>query len=209
MLDDTVSHGIAFWSRQPRWPIERVRTIPGQVRGVLLRDWAPLLDRRWGAGAAQRVRDRAGDLAQAVPDAPRSDQWLPIAAQIALTDAIIDEFLAGDALRLEPLLTQDTVRDLGLPRRMLLRAYGPVAGYRRVADAYQRAYDIGHCQADVRDHGAVVRCMGATAFGNPTWRTLHLIGHGIALALLTGRSDCTVAGRAMESGGFEFGVRWR
>ncbi len=202
-------HGIEVWSREPRWPLARVRSVPGQVRGVLLRDWALHLDRRWGEGASRKVLDRVGDLAAQVPDAPSSEQWLPVAAQIALTDAIIDLFLAGDALQLEALLLDDTTRDLSLPRRMLVRAFGPHAGYKRVTAAYQRAYDIGRCEAEVRDHGAVVRCVGAEAFGNPTWRTLHLIGHRIALSLLTGRNDSEVLGRALSDDSFELTVRWK
>lgn len=200
--------GLDVWSSRPRWPQAQVLALPGQVRGVLLRDWAPLLDRRWGADASARVRSRVGDLARGVPDQPSSEVWLPLAAQIALTDAIIDTFLGGDASRLHDVLREDTTADLSLARRMLARAFGPQAGYKRVVSVYQRVHDVGHFEADMGDRGALLRCSGAAAFGNPTWRTLHLIGHSIALSLLTGRKDPEVLGRELGEDGFEIRVRW-
>ena len=200
--------GLEVWSSRPRWPQAQVLALPGQVRGVLLRDWAPLLDKRWGDDASGRVRSRVGVLARGVPDRPGSETWLPLAAQIALTDAIIDTFLGGDASRLHSLLREDTTADLSLGRRMVARAFGPQAAYKRVVGVYQRVHDIGNFEAEVSDRSAMLRCSGAQAFGNPTWRTLHLIGHSIALSLLTGSKDPEVFGRELGDDGFEIRVRW-
>src|SRR5690606_18481625 len=63
----SIEHGgpVKRWSleelaREPRWPLERTMALPGQVRGNALRSWGVHVRNRFGATAADKVRDTLG-----------------------------------------------------------------------------------------------------------------------------------------------------
>jgi hypothetical protein len=193
---------------QPRWSHERTATLTGRSRGILMLKWAENVRRRWGELVLANVRKRAGDIAALVPDAPDARDWLPAAAQIALTDAIIDLCLQGDARRLEALVLADALRDVTRLHRLLARAMGPHGGYRQVQAVYHKLYDIGRYRAEVGPCTAVVHCSGAALFGNPTWRLLQMVAHKGALQLLTGREDGEIMGLGDQPDSFWLRMRW-
>lgn len=202
-------HAIAHFAEQPRWPLQRIAALPGRCRGVLLRDWAVHCRRRWGAAAPDALRARLGSLAETLLDRPGHEDWLPAAAQVAINDAIIDGYLAGSAAALEPLLREDASRDLTRMHRMLARAMGPAAAYKRVRGLYLRIYDAGGVRAEFGSDGAQITCVDAPLYGNPTWRVLQLFGHRAALFVLTGRDDAEVLGADIAADGFAIRLRWR
>ncbi|MSP93142.1 MAG: hypothetical protein EXR79_15300 [Myxococcales bacterium] len=191
------------------WPAERLAALAGRCRGVLLRDWADHCRRRFGPTSVTEVRARAGPVAALVPDQPDLRDWLPAAAQIALTDAIVACHLGGHTMRLEALLREDALRDLTRVHRLLARAMGPHGGYRQVQGVYHKLYDVGRFRADVGDRTAVLHCAGAELFANPTWRVLQLFAHRAALHVLTGRDDGEVTGVGDGNGGFWIRMRWK
>ena len=96
-----------------------------RIRGVLLQRWAAHCQERWGAEAVARIRSAADVPEQVLPDAPDPGTWYPVQAHLALTRAIVDQFLAGDVARLQSLAVADAVRNVGPVQRMALRALGP------------------------------------------------------------------------------------
>lgn len=200
---------LMHWTAQPRWPLERIVALPGRCRGVLLRDWAESCQRRFGRDAPDLLRATMGALGEALPDRPGQDDWLPAAVQVAVNDAIIDGYLHGNAAALEPLLREDAGRDLTRMHRILARAMGPAAAYKRVQGLYRRIYDAGQVRAESGDDGAQITCLDAALFGNPTWRSLQMFGHRAALLILTGKDDAEVLGADAGPEGFAIRLRWR
>lgn len=188
--------------------------VSGRVRGVLVRQWAAHCQRRWGADAAARVRAVAGDVAATLPDEPLDKAWYPAAAQLAVTDAIIDEYLSGDAALLRRLVCEDAVRGLGRMQRLALRALGPARAYARASQVYPQLYDVGRaagdgpfCQVQLRADACCFELTGAALFGHPTWRVLQLWAHAAALELLAGHVG-DVRGAALGDDGFAVEVVW-
>lgn len=169
--------------------------VPGQVRGVWLRRWAAHCQRRWGEGAVQRVRTAAGVPVAVLPDAPDERGWYPAAAQLAVTQAVIDLYLDGERARLQPLFEADALADLSRLQRLALRAWGPSRAYARLASLHPELCDVGTLHVALDGRGGELTYRGAPLFAEPLWRDLQRWAHGAALALLAG------AGQAVDLGG--------
>jgi hypothetical protein len=159
---------------EPPWEAARALALPGHCRGALLRDWAAHVSRRAGPGAVERLRAHLGLGPDLLPDHPPAERWYPVGYQLALTRAIIDLALGGDALALEPLLAEDTARARDKVLLFALRTLGPRRVLRGTSKVHAHLYDVGRAEADVADSSARLSFRGAAMFADPTWRILQL-----------------------------------
>lgn len=200
------------WAQEPGWSDAETWAVSGSVRGVLLRHWARHCRRRWGDAAVAQVQAVLSQALAAaghgfqLPDEPDETAWYPAALQLALTDAIVAICLHGDATQLGPLVRADSLRDLGPVQRLAARALGPARAYARAAAGYAHLYDVGQVHTYTRDSGCRLELRGAPLFVHPTWRTLQLWAHAVALEVLHGQPG-VVRGEALPDG-FAIDVAW-
>lgn len=191
---------------EPRWHASRVEALPGRCRGTLLKDWAANFSRHFGPDAVRHIRERLGvSLSGQLPDAPSQHEWLPVALQIRVTDIVIDDFLDGDALALEPVL-RDGLDRSGRVARALIRRLGPTV-LRGARQIHKQCYDTGSASARLSGRSVVLRSEGAEFMANPTWQLLQLIGHKLLLGL-SGHTMVQLEGRSPEPTAFEAHVSW-
>lgn len=168
---------------QPRWKSEQTLALPGTSRGDAIGAWAENLARRFGPQAIARVRARLpGQHAQIAPALTAKD-ILPVHAQLCLTEAIVDELLAGDLRALAPLITEDTRAGLGRVQLALVRTIGAHRALAQGARQFRAIYDRGTAEADTARGRARVVFRGHALFGHPTWRALQLMATGTLLEL--------------------------
>lgn len=198
---------VAYWARQPRWPLDRTLAVPGQVRGVALRHWAEHCARRWGSQAVERVRATWCQAHLQLPMRMDERAWYPAPLQLALTDTLVQTCLDGDTEALGPLVREDALRDLGTVQRLGARALGPARAYAKARAGYAHLYDVGQVETQARAQGCRMTLRGAALFEHPTWRTLQLWAHAIAVEVLHGKPG-VVLGEALAVGGFVIDVSW-
>lgn len=191
----------------PRWPADRVRTLPGRCRGSLLRSWADGVRRRWGDAGVATVREGLGPLSEALPDDPARDAWVPVAAQILATDLVIERLLGGDAAALEPLLHADTVRARDKVLGWVVRKVGPAAVYRASGRVHPHLYDVGSVEATVGAREVSLVWSGAALFECPTFHVLQLLGNRILLRMM-GHDLVEVGSAPGGPGRFALDLRW-
>lgn len=191
----------------PRWPAERTRALAGTCRGDLLGEWGANLTRRFGDEAVPRVRSRLGPTAAAVPDRIGPREWVPVVAQIDITEGIIDEYLGGDPLELYPLAAEDARRGVNRVSLALLRRLGPRRLFKMAPRIYHRVYDVGALEADVDRTSARLRFTGAPLFEHPTWRLLQLYANSTLLELAN-IAGAEVRGEEIGASAFGVDVRW-
>ena len=205
-VGETSTFRLETLAATPRWSAERVEALRGRCRGSLLKDWAANFSRHFGPGTAAHIRRALGpDLSAQLPDAPSQRQWLPVAAQIRVTDIVIDDLLGGDPLGLEALL-RDGLDRSGRVARAMIRRMGP-AILRGAGQIHQQCYDLGSASASVSRRSLVLRSEGAEFMTNPTWQLLQLIGHRLLIDA-SGHTPLRVEGRAMAPAAFEAHVSW-
>ena len=109
-----------------------------------------------------------------MPDQPEDNAWYPAILQIRLTDVIIEQFLGGDALALEPLLHEDSLRENGDKARAFIRSTGPQILLRMFRRLHQYLYNVGSANPKVGWGNASIVTEGSPLFSNPTWQLIHL-----------------------------------
>lgn len=167
----------------PRWNPEQTLALPGTSRGDALGAWGENLTRRFGPQALAKVRARLpAQHAQIAPVLTQRDT-LPVHAQLFLTDAIVDELLAGDLRALYPLLVEDTRAALGRIQLALVKTVGAHRAIAQGAKQFRSIYDRGSADADTAKGRARVVFHGHPLFGHPTWRALQLMATGTLLEL--------------------------
>ncbi len=162
-------------AREPRWPLERTMALPGQVRGNALRSWGVHVRNRFGATAADKVRDRLGLNATELPDTPTKKHWYPLHVQIRMVQCIVDDFLGGDAKAFESVFEETT----GTAEKALVlagRMTGPGLVLRMAGTYHESVCDVGRCLPDVSSGKATLEFVDAEAFADPTWRFAQTIG---------------------------------
>jgi hypothetical protein len=194
-----VSRWLEDLSAAPPWSPERVRALPGRVRGVLLHKWGVHVKRRFGEMGMQRVREAAGVPTSALPDEPRATIWYPAWHQVALTRAIIDECLEGSCATFAPLLAEDVRRALPFPVKLLIKTVPPRRVLEGMAREFSQAYDLGRMQVHSTSDALTLAFEGAPIFGEPTWRLLQTVGMAALLELAGHSADVEVALDATES----------
>jgi hypothetical protein len=151
-------------------------SLPGQSRGDLVGAWSDNLQHRYGTATVARVRAR---LPSSIPARGTDKDWLPVWGQIAITEAIADECLAGDLSKLPPLILEDTRLGLGRLRVLAMKALGPLRLLATTTKGVSDVYDRGRAElVQQRQRGEVsarhIELSGHPLFGHPTWRLLQL-----------------------------------
>lgn len=162
----------------------------GRCRGDLLGRWGENVVRRFGPDALVRVRARLGPPLDALPAVLTARDWVPVYAQVVVTEAIVDELLGGDLAALYPLLVEDTRAGLGRIELALVRAMGPARAFKLAPRAFRKVYERGAVEVEAGPRWARLRFSGSPLFGHPTWRVLQVYAQRVLLEL------CGVAGSA-------------
>jgi hypothetical protein len=148
--------------------------LPGRCRGDLLGPWGTNVAKRYGADGLARVRRRlAPPLDQLAPVLTAKD-WVPILAQLRVTEAIVDEHLAGDWPALLPLIIEDARAGIGRIQLALLRSIGPGNAFRLTSRTLPQVYESGTGAATVEKKHARLEFTGNAVFAQPRWRLMQL-----------------------------------
>jgi hypothetical protein len=174
---------------EPRWEPARLALLQGRCRGDLLGPWGQNVAKRFGAAGVARVRARlAPGLAIAtIADVLTAKDWVPVYAQIAVTEAIVDEFLGGEMRALYPLLVEDTRAGIGRVQLALVRTLGAGRVFKLTTRTFRDIYESGTAEVDLdtRAHRVRQTFRGSPLFANPTWRILQLFAMRTLLELAT------------------------
>jgi hypothetical protein len=193
-------------AEMPRWDPVRLAGLPGRSRGDLLGPWGHSVARRFGPDALARVRRRlAPPLDQIAPVLGAGD-WLPVHAQLVVTEAIVDEFLGGDLRALRTPLLEDTRAGLGRVQLLAVRALGPGRAIRIAHKDFGKVHERGEVGLEIESHHARLTFRGTPLFGHPTWRLLQLYAL-LTLLELTHRPG-TAVGEELGPDGFVAIARW-
>jgi hypothetical protein len=158
----------------PRWDLAKLTGLPGRCRGDALGRWGENLARRFGPDAHKRVQRRVGPPFDATAPVLTAKDWVPVGAQLALTEAIVDEFLGGDMRALYPLLLEDTRAGLGRLQVLAVKALGAGRVLARGAAGFRDIYERGSAESQIERGRARITFRGSPLFAHPTWRLLQL-----------------------------------
>lgn len=178
-----MAHTIESLAAEPRWDLARVHALPGRSRGDLLGAWGANLTSRFGAGALARVRERLPAALAQLPPVLGARDWVPVYAQLVLTEAIVDEVLGGDMRALYPLLVEDTRAGIGRVQLVLVRALGPARAFRLAPRTFRQVHERGEIDVAVEGQRARTTFRGSPLFAHPTWRLLQLFATQLMLEL--------------------------
>ena len=103
-----------------------------------------------------------------------ADDWVPVHAQVAVTEAIVDELLGGDLVALYPLLIEDTRASLSRVHRLLARSIGVGRAIKIVPKPFRKVYEHGTAEVTVEGKRARLTFSENALFANGTWRVLQL-----------------------------------
>ncbi len=191
---------------EARWDRGQIAALPGRCRGDALGGWGENLVRRFGPDALTRVRTRVGAPYSALSAVLTSKDWVPVGAQLVLTEAIVDEYLGGDLRALYPLLVEDTRAGLGRVQLMLIRTLGAGRVLARAASGIRDIYERGTADAHVERRRVRVEMRGTPLFANPTWRLLQLFATRMLLELAG--TPGSVIGEDLGRDGFATLATW-
>lgn len=172
--------------------------------------WAENLRRRFGAGAPERVREALGqDLSEAVPEAPRSADWIPVGAHLRCTEVMIDTFCQGDAAALYPMVFEDTVRALPTGARFALRGLGLRRVLSKAPGVHRRLYDVGRVEVERLERSSARLCFtGAELFEHPTWQLLQSFATRMLFELMGRGRGLQLEAQAPAAGSFALELTW-
>lgn len=191
----------------PRWSTQQIDMIDGQCRGFLLRHWADNIRHRWGESALSEVREYLGDTSAMIPHDPVDTAWYPVSLQLKITDWIITYPLHGDALALEALLHEDSMRHDGTRLRSLVSKMGPQLILRLAKRIHSQFYNVGLATSQVGWGNATIQTMGSLLFHNPTWQLLHLFGLR-GMMNLAGRDVIEMFATLPSTNAIDVHLRW-
>lgn len=191
---------------EARWDASRVRALPGRCRGDALGGWGENVVRRFGPEVLTKVRTRVGPPIDAVPAVLTAKDWVPVYAQLVLTEAIVDEVLGGDIRALYPLLVADTRAGVGRVQLVLIKTLGAGRVLAHAAAGIRDIYERGSAEARVERRHVRVELRGTPLFGNPTWRILQLFATRAVLELAG--TPGTVTGEDLGADAFAAIARW-
>lgn len=191
---------------EARWDLAKLTTLPGRCRGDALGGWGENLARRFGPGALTTVRSRVGPPFDTIAPVLTAKDWVPVGAQLALTEAIVDEFLGGDLRALYPLLVEDTRAGLGRLQVLGVKALGAGRVLARGAAGFSDIYERGTADAQIERRRARVTFRGSPLFANPTWRLLQLFATRTVMELAGSPGD--VSGEHLGDDAFATLATW-
>jgi len=155
----------------------------GHCNGTLMASWGENLTRRFGPNAASDLLVALGPDAAGLMLAPSKRDWIPVVAQLRVTELIVERHFAGSWSALYPALAEDTRRGSGRVALLLLRKLGPakVLGY--APRSFSKLYDRGVVEAEVSERRATLRLSGAEFFGLRSWQLLQVFGQRVLIEL--------------------------
>ena len=174
---------------ETRWEPTRLAGVPGRLRGDLLGPWGTNLTRRYGSDAVERVRRRLAPPLDRIAPALTKKDWVPAHAQVAVTEAIVDEFLGGDLRALYPLLLEDTRATLGRIELALVRSLGAGRALALAPRSFRQTHEHGRVEVTVDGRLARLRFAGSPLFAHPSWRLLQLHAQRVLLELAGSPGD--------------------
>jgi hypothetical protein len=157
---------------------------------------------RSGPEALARVRRRVGPPHDSLAPVLTDRDWVPVHAQLLLTEAIADELFGGDLLALYPALLEDTRNGLGRLKLAGLRVLGVARAFKIVPKIFNKVHDKGSValeSAAAGWAGVRLRFTGTPLFTHPTWRILQLFATKVVLDL------AGVQGEVVGHDGGEYG----
>lgn len=193
----------------PRWTPVDIQGLPGRCRGDLLGPWGDNLARRYGSDAVGRVRRRLAPAFPALADlAPvlTTRDWVPAYAQIAVTEAIVDELLGGELAALYPLLVEDTRASLGRVELALVKAMGPARAIKLAPRTMRKVHERGAVEVTPDGRRARLVFRGTPLFAQPSWRALQLMAQRTLLDLTGTPGDAV--GEDLGADGFAVTATW-
>lgn len=165
---------VEMLAAQPRWEYARLAALPGRCRGDAMSAWGDNLAKRYGSDAVTRVRARLAPPLDQVPPVLTKADWVPMHAQVVVTNAIVDEYLDGDLAALFPLLIEDMRANLSRFHRMLARSLGVGRTIKIMPKIFRKVYERGTADVAVDGRRARMSFADNALFSNPTWRVLQL-----------------------------------
>lgn len=190
----------------PRCKPEDTLALPGTSRGDAIGAWGENLRRRFGPQAIDRVRARLPAVHARIAPVLTAKDVLPVHAQLCLTEAIVDELLAGDLRALYPLIVEDTRAGLGRLQVALVKTIGAHRAIAQGAKQFRTIYDRGSADADTARGRARVVFRDHALFGHPTWRALQLMATSTLLELAG--SPGRVTGEDLAADAFATVATW-
>lgn len=172
-----------------RWPLERTLALAGTARGDTLGAWGDNLRRRFGDDALARVRARVPDEVAAIAPVLGERDRVPVFAQLVLTEAIVDELLAGDMVALGPLLVADSRAGLGRIKLAAMRLAGAGNLVKLGPRAFRDVHERGQHEVTTSGRRAELRFTGNPLFGHPTWRVLQTLATRVLFELVGTRGE--------------------
>jgi hypothetical protein len=197
---------IDMLASEPRWDLKRVQALPGRSRGDLLGAWGENICVRFGAKALEQLRRRLPAPLDELPAVLTAKDWVPVYAQLVVTEAIVDEWLGGDVRALYPLLVEDTRRALSRVQLMLVRGLGPARALRLGPRTFKAVHERGSNQVEVDGRTARISFSGSPLFEHPTWRLLQLFATQTLLDLADRPGVAT--GQQADADSFVAIARW-
>ncbi len=191
---------------QPRWDPPRLRALTGRCRGDLLGPWGQNVSRRYGADGLARVRRRLAPPLDQLGAVLTDRDWVPAHAQVAVTEAIVDELLAGDMAALYPLLVEDTRASLGRVEQALIRTLGAARCFRLAPRTFRKVHERGAVEVEAAGRRARLTFHGNPVFANPSWRLLQLLAQRTLLELAGTPGDAV--GEDTGTDGFAVLATW-
>ena len=200
-----MTHTIESLAAEPRWELAKVQALPGRSRGDLLGPWGSNVMKRFGSTGLQRVLRRLPTPLDELPATLGANDWLPVYAQLLVTEAIVDEYLGGDMRALYPLLVEDTRAGINGVQLVVLKTMGPVRALKLAPRTFRQVHERGSVDAEVSGRSARMTFWGSPLFTHPTWRLLQLYATHTMLEL-TGRRGSS-SGETMTNG-FVANTNW-
>lgn len=191
---------------EPRWGPARLEQMSGRCRGDLLGRWGDNVVRRFGPAALTRVRARLIPPLDRLAPVLTARDWVPLHAQVAVTEAIVDELLGGDMRALYPLLVEDTRAGLGRLELALVRGMGPARALKLGPRTFAKVHDRGTVEVTVDGRRARLGFRGSPLFGHPSWRILQLFAQRVLLELAGNPGDAV--GEDGDADGFTVIATW-
>jgi len=192
------------------WSEEQLAELKTRIRGAALKDWGAHVRRRRGHAAVPRIRELTGITPAMLPDEPDVQGWYPSWFQVALTDAIVQEYLGGDYLALEDLLFEDATRRRQKVVRWVAGKIGPAVVFKKAPQGHRDMYSQGAVHTTVGRRDATVTWTGARLYANPTWRMLQMMAVRLMMRVMK-RSVSVLEGSELSTGqdGFRLRIEWR
>jgi hypothetical protein len=166
---------------------------------------------RFGSETLARVRRRIGPPHDSLALTLTDREWVPVHAQLLITEAIADEAFSGDITAMYPALLEDTRKGLGRLKLAGLRALGVARAFKIVPKIFNKVHDKGSVQLETAETrsttGVRLRFSGAPLYTNPTWRVLQLYATKVVLDLGGVQGD--VVGHDDGEYGFLVDAGWK